>query len=52
VLVCTRKDLVKLRVPTLGSIPLWAVKVEIRFLAGEAEFEQSLAKIVERIPVE
>jgi tetraacyldisaccharide 4'-kinase len=52
VLVCTRKDLVKLRVPTLGSIPLWAVKVEIGFLAGEAEFEQSLAKIVERIPVE
>jgi tetraacyldisaccharide 4'-kinase len=52
VLVCTRKDLVKLRVPTLGSIPLWAVKIEIGFLAGQAEFEQQVAQIVERIPVE
>jgi tetraacyldisaccharide 4'-kinase len=52
VLVCTRKDLVKLRVPTLGSIPLWAVKIEIGFLAGEAEFERKLTQIVERVPVE
>jgi tetraacyldisaccharide 4'-kinase len=52
VLICTRKDLVKLRVPTLGSIPLWAVKIEIGFLAGEAEFGQQVAQIVERVPVE
>lgn len=51
-LVCTRKDLVKLRVPTLGSIPLWAVKIEIGFLAGESEFEQRLTQIKDQIPEE
>ncbi|WP_197528858.1 tetraacyldisaccharide 4'-kinase [Aeoliella mucimassa] len=35
--ICTQKDLVKLRVPELQVIPLWAVVVEIEFLAGEAE---------------
>jgi tetraacyldisaccharide 4'-kinase len=52
VLVCTRKDLVKLRVPTLGSIPLWAVKIEIGFLVGEAEFEQRIDQLVQQIPSE
>jgi tetraacyldisaccharide 4'-kinase len=52
VIVCTRKDLVKLRVPTLGSIPLWAVKIEIGFLAGEVEFEKRIAQIMDQIPTE
>jgi tetraacyldisaccharide 4'-kinase len=52
VLVCTRKDLVKLRVPTMGSIPLWAVKIEIGFQASEAEFEERIAQLTELIPAE
>jgi tetraacyldisaccharide 4'-kinase len=45
-LLCTRKDLVKLRVPTLGSIPLWAVEVEIGFLDGKEILEEQLKKIL------
>ena len=33
-ILCTHKDLVKLRVRELGSIPLWAVTIEMRFLAA------------------
>jgi tetraacyldisaccharide 4'-kinase len=36
-LVCTHKDLVKLRLDELRGLPLWAVVVGIEFLAGEAE---------------
>jgi tetraacyldisaccharide 4'-kinase len=45
IVVCTRKDLVKLLVPTLGSIPLWAVGIEIGILSGEAEMRKRLASI-------
>ncbi|TWU22758.1 Tetraacyldisaccharide 4'-kinase [Bythopirellula polymerisocia] len=47
VALTTRKDLVKLRVPTLGSIPLWAVGVEIDFLVGQQEFEERLLRLTE-----
>lgn len=43
--VCTQKDLVKLRVAQLGDIPLWAVVVEIEFLAGK----QALVEAIERV---
>jgi tetraacyldisaccharide 4'-kinase len=45
-IVCTRKDLVKLCVPTLGGVALWAANVEIGFLAGQAELERTLAEVV------
>lgn len=45
VLLTTRKDLVKLRVPTLGGIALWGVGVEIEFLTGQKELENRLSKI-------
>ena len=45
--ICTQKDLVKLRVPQLQSRALWAVVVEIEFLAGE----QSLVDALERLPI-
>ena len=32
--LCTRKDLVKLSVDSLGGRPLWAVGIELEFLAG------------------
>lgn len=50
--VCTRKDLVKLRVPTLGSIPLWAVGIEIGFLSGEVELRERLARVTKNCIVE
>jgi tetraacyldisaccharide 4'-kinase len=32
--LCTRKDLVKLSADRLGSLPLWAVQIQIEFLTG------------------
>jgi tetraacyldisaccharide 4'-kinase len=46
-LLCTRKDLVKLRVPGIGGVPLRAVGVELRFLAGEESLCSALAPITE-----
>jgi tetraacyldisaccharide 4'-kinase len=46
--VCTQKDLVKLRVPTLGGVPLRAVEVELNFLSGEAAMRAALAPLIER----
>jgi tetraacyldisaccharide 4'-kinase len=45
--VCTRKDLVKLRVPAIGGIPLRAVSVELKFLRGEAELIAAIQPIVD-----
>jgi tetraacyldisaccharide 4'-kinase len=47
-LLCTRKDLVKLRVPAIGGVSLRAVGVELRFLAGEEALAAALAPIVDR----
>ncbi|MEX0939695.1 MAG: tetraacyldisaccharide 4'-kinase [Pirellulales bacterium] len=47
--VCTRKDLVKLRLLMLGSIPLRAVAIEQSFRAGQDQFEQRLASIADPI---
>lgn len=49
ILLCTRKDLVKLNVPTVGAVPLWAVAVEIEFLAGQQAFEQAVASVVQLV---
>jgi len=40
--LCTRKDLVKLQDATLGKVPLWAVNVELCFLCGQQQFESAL----------
>jgi len=47
-LLCTRKDLVKLRVPAIGGVPLRAVGVELQFLAGEEAFATALAPLIDR----
>ena len=49
VLVCTRKDLVKLRAPTLGGVALWAVSIETAFHEGQAAFAEKLAALVRPI---
>lgn len=43
-LLCTRKDLVKLRSTTLGGVPVQAVAIELDFLSGEAELTAALAR--------
>jgi tetraacyldisaccharide 4'-kinase len=45
-LVCTHKDLVKLRLDELGNKPLWALEIEIEFLAGRVELESQLAALL------
>jgi len=45
--LCTRKDLVKLRIATLESAPLWALNVELRFLEGQQRLENALKLVLE-----
>jgi tetraacyldisaccharide 4'-kinase len=46
-IVCTRKDLVKLRVAAIGGISLRAISVELHFLAGEEAMLQALKPAIE-----
>jgi tetraacyldisaccharide 4'-kinase len=45
--ICTQKDLVKVSQTTLGDVPLWAVTIEMRFQAGQNEFEKALEGVLE-----
>lgn len=45
VILCTRKDLVKLQVASIGGVPLWSVGVELQFSSGQSEFEAALAGV-------
>ena len=45
-LLCTMKDLVKIRRSNLGGVPLAAAEIGIRFLSGEEEFRQKLRDIL------
>jgi len=47
--VGTHKDLVKLRTPAIGDAPLWAVVVEMEFLAGQGEFIAAVCKATQSI---
>lgn len=44
-LVCTQKDLVKLRQDELNTVPLWAIAIEMQFLSGQEAFEAKVAGI-------
>jgi tetraacyldisaccharide 4'-kinase len=44
--LCTHKDLVKLQVNELGSRPLWALEIGIKFLTGEEELRALLESSV------
>ena len=41
-IVCTQKDLVKIQREQLGERPLWALTIEMRFLAGQHQLEHAL----------
>ncbi len=45
-IVCTHKDLVKLPLQSIGSCPVIAVQIEMRFLAGQSFMESALERIV------
>jgi tetraacyldisaccharide 4'-kinase len=42
----THKDLVKIGVENLGRQPLWAVRIGLEFLAGQAQFEALLRRLL------
>ena len=44
--LCTQKDMVKINMDRLGSVPLWAVRVGIEFLSGRDELLRRLANAV------
>ncbi len=47
--LCTHKDLVKIGLDRLGRLPLWAIRVEIDFLAGQEALESRLLALLARI---
>ena len=44
--LCTRKDLVKLRSAAWKNTPLWALNIELQFLEGQQPLEKALDEIV------
>lgn len=44
--VSTHKDLVKLNVPRLGDVPLWALCIGVEVLAGQEELEARLLEVM------
>lgn len=48
-LLTTQKDWVKLRDPSLGPLPLYALRIGLEFLDGESVVEQALASAVDGI---
>jgi tetraacyldisaccharide 4'-kinase len=45
-LVCTAKDLVKLRVEQIGRLPLWSVAIELEIMTGQSELEALLEPLL------
>ncbi len=46
--LCTHKDLVKIGLDQLGRLPLWAIRVEIDFIAGLEALESRLLALLAR----
>jgi tetraacyldisaccharide 4'-kinase len=44
--ICTQKDLVKIRCDRLGDKPLWAIRVGIDFLSGREVLQKRLSNVV------
>jgi tetraacyldisaccharide 4'-kinase len=45
-LVCTSKDLVKLRVERIGRLPLWSVAIQLEIMTGQSELEALLEPLL------
>ncbi len=48
-IVCTHKDLVKVCANRLSGIPVYAVLIDIEFITGQAEIEQSFDRLADQI---
>ena len=46
-ILCTHKDLVKIKIDRLGSKPLWAVTVSLGFTSGQQALEQRLQTLLQ-----
>jgi tetraacyldisaccharide 4'-kinase len=44
--VTTQKDWVKLRTPTLGDRPLWALRIGLKFVEGRDAFDRAVLSVV------
>jgi len=44
--LCTEKDWVKIQAPSLGGLPLAALRIELQFTAGQEDIERRLAEIL------
>jgi tetraacyldisaccharide 4'-kinase len=49
IILCTQKDLVKIRQDKLADLPLWAVAIEMQFLRGQEALESKVAGTL-RVP--
>ena len=47
-LVTTQKDLVKLQIGDLAEVPLYALRIEMRFESGAEDFEAALARLADQ----
>jgi tetraacyldisaccharide 4'-kinase len=47
--LCTHKDLVKIRLETLADRPLWSVSIGVEIRSGQAELEESLGGLLGQI---
>ena len=47
--ICTHKDLVKLNVDRIASVPLYALQIQLEIASGQELFEQRLQEIADRI---
>jgi tetraacyldisaccharide 4'-kinase len=50
--LCTHKDLVKIGLDQLGRLPLWAIRVDIDFIAGQNDLESRLLALLAQVDVE
>ncbi len=50
--LCTHKDLIKIGLEQVGRLPLWAIRVEIEFIAGQEALESRLLALLARIDME
>jgi tetraacyldisaccharide 4'-kinase len=45
-IVTTQKDWVKLRTPSLGDRPLWALRIGLKFVEGQDAFDRAVLSVV------
>lgn len=49
IVLCTEKDWVKIQVPSLGGLPLAALRIELQFTAGQESIERRLGEVLAKV---